>query len=42
MDQGPHQVTKPNQSSNYVYRITGVRLRVIRSVVERERAQTTS
>lgn len=39
---GAVQVTEPYQTPNAIYFIPGVRLRVIRSVVKRETAQTIS
>ena len=42
MDKGPHKVTKFNQTLNAANEYPGVRLRVLRFVVERERAQTNS
>ena len=40
MGYGSYQITEPNQTPNTGKCSTGVRLRVIRSVVERETAQT--
>ena len=42
MGQGPSQVTNPNQTLNTLTASMGVRLRAIRSVVKRVRAQTAS
>ena len=42
MGKGPSQVTDPNQTLNAWSVSMGVRLRAIRSVVERVRAQTAS
>ena len=39
---GDHQSTYPNQTPNTVERTSGVRLRVITSMVERETTQTAS
>ncbi len=40
MGYGSYQITEPNQTPNTGEYCAGVRLRVIRSVVERERTQT--
>eukprot|EP01026_Neomeris_dumetosa_P045691 TRINITY_DN3870_c0_g2_i2.p1 TRINITY_DN3870_c0_g2~~TRINITY_DN3870_c0_g2_i2.p1 ORF type:complete len:122 (+),score=2.93 TRINITY_DN3870_c0_g2_i2:105-470(+) len=42
MGQGSYQITKPNQTPNAGDNYSGVRLRVIRSVAKRERAQIDS
>ena len=42
MGKGPSQVTDPNQTLNAGIRSVGVRLRAIRFVAERVRAQTAS
>ena len=42
MGKGPHQVTNPNQTPNAGEKSTGVRLRELTFVVERETTQTVS
>ena len=42
MGEGSYQITKPNQTPNAGDKYSGVRLRGIRSVAERERAQIDS
>ncbi len=42
MDEGPSPATDSNQTPNANRDCTGVRLRVLRSVVKRETAQTAS
>ena len=42
MDEGPYKVTKFRQTPNTGVPSTAVRLRAIRSVVERETTQTAS
>ncbi len=42
MDLGPYPGANPNQTPNAINCSAGVRLRAIRSVVERETAQTAS